>query len=142
MKILQNFLIVTCLLGGALYTSGLSAEVAVIVHPSNANNLSADDIKRIFLGKMKKYPNGSSVLPVNQDSSSAARDEFNDKVLGKSASQVKAYWSKLVFSGKGSPPKEASNQDEVIQLVKDNQSVIGYVDASKVDPGVKVVAKF
>jgi ABC-type phosphate transport system substrate-binding protein len=142
MKILQNFLLVTFILGGILYTNVASAEVAVIVHPSNANNLSADDVKRIFLGKMKKFPNGESVLPVNQDSSSSVKDEFNDKVLGKSASQVKAYWSKLVFSGKGSPPKEASTQDEVIQLVKDNQSVIGYVDASKVDPGVKVVAKF
>lgn len=119
-----------------------SAEIAVVVHPSNASALSNDDIKRIFLGKMKSFPGGSSAIPLNQNSSSGVRKSFDSSALGKSASQIKAYWSKLVFSGKGNPPKEVANDQEVINLVKDNPAIIGYVDSSNVTGDVKVVAKF
>ncbi|MCW8877694.1 MAG: hypothetical protein OQK04_07505 [Kangiellaceae bacterium] len=118
------------------------AEVSVIVHPSNASSISNDDIKRIFLGKMKSFPGGSQVLPVNQSSASATRKAFDSGALGKSASQIKAYWSKLVFSGKGNPPKEVPNDQDVINLVKDNPAVIGYIDSASVSGDVKVVAKF
>ena len=117
------------------------AEVSVIVNPSNADSISADDIKRIFLGKMKNFPSGAQVIAINQSASSDVRKSFDSEALGKSASQIKAYWSKLVFSGKGNPPKEVTNDQEVIALVKDNPSVIGYIDSSSVSGDVKVIAK-
>ena len=125
-----------------LFTQFAFAEVSVVVHPSNADNISADDIKRIFLGKMKSFPGGVQAIAVNQSASSSVREAFDSNALGKSASQIKAYWSKLVFSGKGNPPKEVDNDQEVIALVKDNPSVIGYVDSASVSGDVKVIAKF
>jgi ABC-type phosphate transport system substrate-binding protein len=118
------------------------AEVAIIVHPSNGDALTEADIVRIFLGKSKSFPSGAPAVPVNQAESTAATEEFNQKVVKKSGSQLKAYWSKLVFTGKGTPPKEVANDAEVINLVANNPNVIGYIDASKVGAGVKVVAKF
>jgi len=126
----------------ALASPKADAEVSVVVHPSNASSISNDDIKRIFLGKMKKFPGGGSVIVINQSSSSDARKSFDSGALGKSANQIKAYWSKLVFSGKGNPPKEVANDQEVISLVKDNPAVIGYVDSASVTGDVKVIAKF
>ncbi|EAW26778.1 hypothetical protein ATW7_09556 [Alteromonadales bacterium TW-7] len=117
------------------------AEVAVIVNAGNANALDADTIKKIYLGKAKSFGDGTKVNPVNQDGTSAA-DEFNDKVVGKSGSQLNAYWSKLVFTGKGTPPEKLGSDQAVIDFVAANADAIGYVDSAKVSDNVKVVATF
>jgi len=118
------------------------AEVAVIVHPSNNNALDENAIKRIFLGKNKKFDNGNKIIPMNQNQGSSARTEFGKKVLGKSDSQLKAYWSKLIFTGKGTPPSEKSNDAEILKLVASTPDSIAYVDTASLDDTVKVVGKF
>ena len=57
-------------------------------------------------------------------------------------SQLKAYWSKLVFSGQGQPPKVVESSAEILTLVAANPNMIGFVDAAEVTPNVKVVGKF
>lgn len=127
----------------ALLLSQLAfAEVAVIVHPSNNNALDEATVAKIFLGREKSFADGKSVVPVSLSETAAASTAFNDTVLKKSSSQLKAYWSKLVFTGKGTPPKEITSDEEMIELVATNPSLIGYVDASKVDASVKVALKF
>lgn len=118
------------------------AEVAVIVHPSNNNALDEKTIKRIFLGKNKKFDNGNKIIPMNQNQGSEARTAFGKKVLGKSDSQLKAYWSKLIFTGKGTPPDEKSNDAEILKLVANTPDSIAYVDAASLDDSVKVVGRF
>ena len=127
----------------ALFGSAtVMAETVVIVHPSNTAALDSDTIARIFLGRDKSFPDGASALPVALIEGVPATEEFNSKILKKSSSQLKAYWSKLVFTGKGSPPKEADSDTESVKLVGTNPSLIGYVDASAVNDSVKVVLKF
>ena len=126
----------------ALASVNAFAEVSVIVHKSNAASVSVDEIKRIFLGKSKKFSDGASAVPINLSSSVAVRSDFDDAALGKSTNQTKAYWSKLVFSGKGNPPKEVSSTAEMLDLISKNPSLIGYVDSASVTGDVKVVATF
>jgi len=119
-----------------------SAEVAVIVNASNDSTISIDDIKRIYLGKSRTFTNGSPVIAINLGKADQTRQSFESHVLKKSASQVKAYWSKLVFTGKGTPPKEVSSVEEMVKLVKENPAVIGYIDSKFVTSEVKVITKF
>ena len=126
----------------ALCSSSALAELVLVVHPSNADAIDSKTVKRIFLGKEKKFPSGSPVTPVNQVADSAVRGTFDDQVLGRSSAQVSAYWSKLVFSGKGNPPKEVGSDQEMIDLISKNPSFIGYVDSSNVTGDVKVVVTF
>jgi hypothetical protein len=107
------------------------AGVTVIVNTGNANAIDQDEIKKIYLGKSKSFADGVKVNPVNQNGNSIA-DEFNDKVVGKSSSQLNAYWSKLVFTGKGTPPEKLDNDQAVIDFVSSNADAIGYIDSSKV----------
>lgn len=125
----------------ALLSSTAFADVAVIVNPANGNTIDEGTIKKIYLGKAKSFDDGTKVNPVNQDGNSVS-DEFNDKVVGKSSSQLNAYWSKLVFTGKGTPPEKLANDQAVIDFVSANGDAIGYIDASKVTDKVKVVATF
>ena len=125
-----------------IFCSSVFAEIAVIVHPSNANAMAGSDISRIFLGKSKKFADGGQAVPINQPEGSGPTGEFNEKALKKSASQLKAYWSKLVFTGKGTPPKEVANDAEVVALIAANPNMIGYVNAGAADGSVKVVQTF
>jgi ABC-type phosphate transport system substrate-binding protein len=137
-------LILQSLLCCALLVSfaNVQAEVAVIVHPSaSMSSMSEDDIARLFLGKAKSFPDGSQAVPINQDEGSAIRDKFNEAVCKKNSSQYKAYWSQLVFTGKGTPPKDAGNDAAVKTLIAANPNMIGYVDSAAVDASVKVVFK-
>jgi len=118
------------------------AEVVIIVNPSNTATLSDKDISRIFLGKLKSFSNGDKAVAVNLKFGSETRNEFEKKVLNKSSSQIKAYWSKLVFSGKGKPPPELVSDKDVMALVASDSNVIAYIDSASVDDTVKVLKTF
>jgi ABC-type phosphate transport system substrate-binding protein len=116
-----------------------SAEVVVVVAKSSAVTLTKEQVSDIFLGKATSLPGGASAVLVDQPESSPLRDEFYSKVTGKSASQAKAYWSKLAFTGKGTPPKEVGGSAEVKKAVAGTPGGIGYIEKGAVDDTVKVV---
>jgi ABC-type phosphate transport system substrate-binding protein len=109
-----------------------NADVVVIVSAkSTANTMTADEIAGIYLGKSK------SMKPV--DNAAPVRSQFYTKVAGKDEAQVKAIWSKLVFTGKATPPKELASNGDVVKAVSADPNAIGYVDRTAVDSSVKVV---
>lgn len=126
----------------AITATAAMAEVAVIVHPSNAATVDQAEITRLFTGRGTTFNNGNKATPLNMAESAASRGEFDSKVLSKSSSQMKAYWSKLVFTGKGTPPKELNSDAEMKAAVAADATAIGYIDAAAVDGSVKVLAKF
>jgi ABC-type phosphate transport system substrate-binding protein len=124
----------------ALFSASSFAELTIIVNPANNASLDKKTVQRIFLGKEKKFSDGSETIPVNQNAETSIRGSFDETVLGRSSSQVSAYWSKLVFTGKGIPPKELMSDAEVVALVATNPSVIGYVDSASVTDAVKTIS--
>ena len=135
----MRYRILYCLL---LLAGPSLAEVAVIVNPANNASLTESEISRLYLGKAKSFPDGAAAVPLNLAPGSAVREQFEKSVLKKSSSQIKAYWSKLVFTGKGTPPQEVASDAEIIAIVKSDPKSIGYVDAGAVTGDVKVIAKF
>ncbi len=137
MKEFIRLLVVT---GTFLYAHNCLAQVAVVVGAkSDVGTMTAEQVSSIYLGKTDKFPSGSTALPIDQASGSAVRTTFYDKVTGKSEAQVKAAWSRLVFSGKGTPPKEVASSGEIKKLVSTNPNTIGYIEKSAVDSSVKVI---
>lgn len=119
---------------------GAAAQVAVIVNPKNpAASMTADQVSNIFLGKSNTLPSGATAAAVDQAESAAVREQFYSKVTGKQSAQVKAAWSRLVFSGKATPPKELASSAEVKKFVAANPDAIGYIEKSPVDGSVKAV---
>lgn len=116
-----------------------AADIVMVVNPANGNAIDSKVVQRIYLGKDKKFADGTETIAVNQNADAQIRQDFDQSVLGRSSSQVSAYWSKLVFTGKGIPPKEVTSDAEVIDLVSKNPSVIGYIDRASVTDAVKVI---
>ena len=119
---------------------GAFAQVAVVVGPkSPVASMTADQVSAIFLGKSNTLPTGGTAVPTDLPDSAPAHDLFYTKVTGKSSAQVKAAWSRLVFSGKATPPKELGSSADVKKFVASNPDAIGYIEKSAVDSSVKVV---
>lgn len=112
--------------------------VVIVSADSPVESLSKDDVSDIFLAKKSSFPGGDTAVPVDQTENSADRDSFHELVTGMSGRQLKSYWSRLVFSGKGEPPEEVENA-EIVSLIAGNPNRIGYVDSSRVTDSVKVV---
>ncbi len=108
------------------------ADVVVVVNKSNTDNLSAEQVQNLFLGKAKYFPNGKPALAIQLKETAPAYQNFAKEYLHKDANQLRAYWSRLVFTGRASPPREVKDSAEVLQLVSTNPNLIGYVDNSDV----------
>ena len=127
---------VTLLLASVLSIAApmCSAEIVVIVNPKNpASRMFTEQAAQFFIGKSSLF------TPVEHNDGAAIRNEFNTKVLGKDSAQVKAIWTKLVFTGKGTAPKEYASAAEVKKAVASDVSAIGYIEKSQVDDTVKVI---
>lgn len=128
--------------GSLLLATAARAEVAIIVNSSVAvSEITSDQAADIFLGKVDSLPNGTKMVPIDQEDAEKIRTEFYSKVVKKDAAQLNAYWSRLIFTGKGEPPKKVADNAEVIALVKSNPNIIGYVDAAAVNNTVKVLLR-
>ena len=91
------------------------AEVAVIVNAGASAAPSQADVANIFLGKDK------SLKGVDQAGWNPTKDKFYSAVTSKSESQLKSYWSGLVFTGKGQPlPSVAGDADVVAKVAADD----------------------
>ncbi|MES2369914.1 MAG: phosphate ABC transporter substrate-binding protein [Pseudomonadota bacterium] len=123
-----------------LDANGTAADVVAVVSAKNpVTTLSKNQVVDIFLGKTSRFPDGSPAVPIDQVEASAARDEFYASFVGKSPAQLKAYWSKIIFTGRGQPPKEVASSAEVKKLIARNPNAIGYIEQNMVDGSVKVL---
>ncbi len=109
------------------------AEVAVIVNPGAAKAPSQSEVANIFLGKDK------SMKGVDLKDWTATKEHFYAVVTSKNESQLKSYWSGLVFTGKGQPMTSVADDAAVVAKVAAEAEAIGYVDSASVTDSVKVL---
>jgi ABC-type phosphate transport system substrate-binding protein len=127
-------------LGALMASRGLRAdEVAVVSARSTVTTLTRSQVADIFLGKTTRFPDGGQAVPIDQSEGTPARDEFYTRITGKSAAQMKAYWSKIIFTGRGQPPRAVPSSSETKKLLVANPNAIGYVEPRLVDETLRVV---
>lgn len=114
-------------------------EIVVIANKANTVALTVEDVRNIFLGKTRSFPNGSPAIPIELKEGKGIRSKFNDKYLLKNDSQLRAYWAQLVFTGKATPPKQVASEEEIRLLVARNPNVIGYITADQADDSVRII---
>ena len=137
----RNLLILLLLLLGL--GTGVNAEPVVVVNATSAvKQLSHDEVVNIFLGRYRRLPTGESAIPIDQPEGSTLRAEFYRKLVNKNVNEINAYWSRLIFSGRTSPPVQAASAAEVITLLTGSVSSIAYLDRSQVDKRVRIVMEF
>jgi ABC-type phosphate transport system substrate-binding protein len=113
--------------------------VPVVSVRSPVRELSKNQVIDIFLGRTNRFPNGEPAVPIDQAEGSEIRDLFYQQYANRSPAQLKAYWSRILFTGKGEPPREVSPSERVKRVLAENPHFIGYIERAEVDANVKMV---
>lgn len=133
-KLILALVLMTCAHGHSL------AEIVVVVDArSGVDQLTHDEVVNIFLGRYRRLPTGIAAVPIDQPAAGDLRAQFYRKLVNKSLSEINAYWSRLYFSGKTTPPVQTRQPAEVLARIADTPGGIAYIDRSQVDARVKVV---
>jgi ABC-type phosphate transport system substrate-binding protein len=123
-----------------LVAAPAAAQVAVIAHPSaNVAGVSNEELADIYMDKTDRLSDGSRVEPVDQAEGTPTRIKFYNDALGRTERQMKAYWSKRMFTGKGRPPRILDNDEAVLDYISRTPGAIGYIDGGRVDERVKLL---
>jgi ABC-type phosphate transport system substrate-binding protein len=118
----------------------LASDVTVIANPSvKASEISADELKGVFLATKSSLADGSTVEPVLAKAG-AAHEQFLKEYLGKTDAALATYYRSLVFTGKASMPKICASDAEMAAYVAKTKGAIGYVtSAAAATGGVKTL---
>jgi ABC-type phosphate transport system substrate-binding protein len=117
-----------------------TVRLAVVVNTKNpTQNVSNEVVGDLYLRRATHFPNANEVTLIDQPVNSSLYEEFYRTLTNKTPGQVQSYWSRLVFTGKGRPPRQAASSAEVKRIVNANSNSIGYVEESTIDKTVKPI---
>ena len=117
---------------GAALGSARAIDIVAIGNPAAAP-LTRDQLANVYLG------HNQALTPLDQPESAPIRADYYKRLTGRDASQIKAMWARLTFTGKGQSPRELSDSNAVKKAVAADPKAIGYIEKSAVDDSVKVL---
>jgi len=124
----------------SLAADKVAAEVVVVISSqTDVESLNESIIENIFLGRRESLPDGTRAVPVDLPEGSAERIAFYATLLDMSEAQVKAHWARLIFTGRGRPPRVVDDSKALLDWLSRNPGSVGYLDRSLVDERVRVV---
>ena len=122
----------------SMATESSSEELVLVVNPeSGINSLSRTELINLYMGRFRQLPSGNTALPIDLHD---VRAEFYQLLVNKTLADINSYWARLVFSGRASPPRQAQDVAEVLDIVANNKGAIGYLRRKDVNDSVLVAA--
>lgn len=119
------------------------AELVVVVNARcGVAAMTRNEVVNVFFGRNRQFFNGIEAQPVDLPDAHPDRVRFYSGLVGKDLSEVNAYWSRQVFSGRMQPPQKVNTTEEILKWVISHPGGIGFVDLSKADARVRVVYEF
>lgn len=138
----RHYVLVLFMLLITTVTPAAMAEVVVVVHPDNpVAEFNREQLIDIYMGRNTHFPDGRAAMPFDQAPDSPIRAIYYQNLINKSVAQVNAFWARLLFSGRATPPKVLTGAQAVINVVAHNRNAIGYIDSHDLDNNVRVVLR-
>jgi ABC-type phosphate transport system substrate-binding protein len=125
--------------GAAALAAGQPAYVMIVNPANNTGAVESSFVAQAFLKKLRRWPNGETIQPVDLSPSSDVRRQWSLEVLRRSVDSVKSYWRQMIFSGHELPPPEVESDDSVVSYVLKQPGGIGYVSLGANLRGAKVL---
>jgi TonB family protein len=117
----------------------IAADIKVIANGSvKADMISANEVKSVFLEEYNSLRDGTHVEPV-LEKDGPVHEAFLHEYLGGTDDDLQNYYRALVFSGRGSMPKQLGSDAEVVAYVARTKGAIGYVSAEAIGEDVKTL---
>lgn len=123
--------------GAVVLTSTVSMPAAAVeivaIMSASASPVTKEQLANIYLGR------SFDLKPLDLPEGSPVREQFYKRVTDRDQAQIKAVWSRVVFTGKGQSPTEAADAAAMKKAVAANPKAIGYIEKSALDSSVKAV---
>ena len=116
-------------------------KVAVIIHENNSQQLTAQEIKALYLDRLTRWHDGSKVMLFNLPLGDKYRDKFSKSVLKMSALEADKQESKRRELRIKANDVEVKSKNVVISYVEQHPNAVAYVPLSLVrdKSNVKVI---
>ncbi len=118
------------------------AEVILVTSAdSSVETLNREDAEQLYLGRRSSLSGGSPLLLLDLPPG-PVRDRFYRLLTGKNPSQIRAYWSRMVFTGRALPPRESASIEDARRLLLENPGTVGYLPATfSTDPSLRILLR-
>ena len=115
--------------------------VLVTAIDSTVSELSRDEAEQLYMGRRAALSARGALLLLDLPSG-PVRDQFYRLLTGKNPSQIRAYWSRMVFTGRALPPTESANVSDAHRILLENPNAIAYLPATYAeDPSLRVLLR-
>ncbi len=142
-KLLATWFVPLALLGGLCVPATALAEpqaIAIVVDRDNpASDIGVEELRSLFLGKRREWPDGTRAVPVNLEAG-PPHHAFCSTVLKMGEADYERYWVDQKVRGAGTGPRLLSSWGLVIRLVARVRGAVGYVPLNRIDGSVKVLS--
>lgn len=113
--------------------------VVAVRSDSEIGSLSRNEVVNIFLGRWRQLPSGQQARPLDQPMQSAERQTFYQSLINKSVAEINAYWARLLFTGRVSPPATVDSTEQAVDELLRNPNAIAYFERNRLDRRLRVV---
>lgn len=116
----------------AMVPAGAVAQRIAVITSPGAAPVSRAQLAKIYLGRsLERRPLD---LPEG-----TLRTNFYKAATDSDPAQVRAAWARIMFTGRGEPPRELPNAAAVKKAVIADGNAIGYIEADALDTSVRAV---
>lgn len=129
-----------CAMGLAVVAQGQAPdEIVVVVNAAVATAPSEEDIKKIYLGRLREL-DGKRAMPLDLEGTAPEREEFLRRLIGQSPMLFDRYWTSKSYADGSKPPKRHP-ANAVLAMVASEPGAVAYVRRSQLAgvQGVRVV---
>ncbi len=117
----------------------LSADVLIIANKNTpVSSINERELRKIFLGKIVKWNNGTPIHFAILENSDVHRKFLRTYIL-KSKTQYDNWWQRMLFAGKGYPPKKFETLEALIKYLAETDGAIGYCDERTFLENIKTI---
>jgi ABC-type phosphate transport system substrate-binding protein len=120
--------------------SAQAPSFVIVVNLSNpTQSLPATELRRIFMKETRLWPDGESIVPVDWESGSPLRQEFSQRVLGRSVREMAEFWVQQSVTQGLAPPSSMRSALAISRFVANVPGAISYLPPSALDGSVKAI---
>lgn len=101
--------------------------------------MTRNEVINVFFGRYRQFFNGREAQPVDLVDNHPVRGQFYRRLVGKDLSEVNAYWSRQIFSGRLQALPKVATPEEAIKWIAAQPCGIGFIEQAKADARFNIV---
>jgi ABC-type phosphate transport system substrate-binding protein len=138
MALWRSGIVALLLLCDAFSAWGGNRLAVIVASSSRVQNLSKNDVARIFRRKTLINKSGNDWIPTNMPPDHPLRQQFSRYMFRQSPVEMQDFWNAQYFHGV-LPPRVVDSEEAMLRFVSSTPGSIGYILLSCLDDRVKAV---